>query len=105
MAYDAQVQFEWDDGKEALNVAQHGVDFSVAAQAVLDPNRLELFDLDHSDDEDRWTIIGLASSVPVVLRVTITERDDGVIIRIISARKANQQQRALYQARKPPRKP
>jgi uncharacterized protein len=71
---------------------------------VLDPNRLELFDLDHSDNEDRWTIIGLAGKVAVVLRVTITEREDGETIRIISARKANAQQRRLY-AQNTERKP
>jgi uncharacterized protein len=96
MAYGHNMRFEWDDGKEALNIFQHGVDFSFAAKAVLDPHRVELFDLDHSDDEDRWTIIGLAGKVAVVLRVTITEKDDGETIRIISARKANTQQRRLY---------
>jgi uncharacterized DUF497 family protein len=68
----------------------------LAAKAVLDPRRLELFDLDHSDVEDRWTIIGMAGKIAVVLRVTITERDDGQTIRIISARRANAQQCRLY---------
>jgi uncharacterized DUF497 family protein len=60
------------------------------------PYRVELFDLDHSDQEDRWTIIGMASSIAIVLRVTITERDDGETIRIISARKANAPERRIY---------
>jgi uncharacterized DUF497 family protein len=63
---------------------------------VLDPHRSELFDVDHSDDEDRWTIIGMAGSIPVILRVTVSETADDEIIRIISARKANEAQRALY---------
>jgi uncharacterized DUF497 family protein len=90
------MRFEWDETKDALNQRQHGVEFSLAAQAVLDPNRLEWFDLDHSDQEDRWTIIGMAGSVAVILRVTISEREDGEIIRLISARKASPAQRRLY---------
>lgn len=89
-------RFAWDISKEAINLRLHGVGFALAAQAVLDRHRLELFDLDHSDEEDRWTIIGMAGSVPVVLRVTISEEDDKEIIRIISARRANAAQRNLY---------
>ena len=88
-------RFAWDDAKAAINLRLHGVDFSVAAQAVLDRHRLELFDLDHSDEEDRWTIIGMAGSTPIILRVTITEQDGGDVIRIISARRANAAQRSL----------
>lgn len=94
------MRFTWDDAKEAIDVLQHGVNFSLAAQAVLDPRRLERFDPDHSDDEDRWTIIGMAGSVALILRVTITERDDGENIRIISARKANSEHRQLYHRRR-----
>jgi len=90
------IRFEWDDAKEAINIQQRGISFSEAALAVLDRNRLELFDADHSDDEDRWTIIGMAGTISVILRVTITERMNGEIIRIISARKANASLRALY---------
>lgn len=90
------MRFEWDGTKDALNQRQHGVEFALAAQAVLDHHRLEWFDLDHSDQEDRWTIIGMAGSVAVILRVTISEREDGEVIRIISARKASPEQRRLY---------
>jgi uncharacterized DUF497 family protein len=74
MVYDkTMLRFEWDDAKEALNLHLHGIDFTLAAQAALDPHRSELFDVDHSDDEDRWTIIGMAGSIPVILRVTVSE--------------------------------
>src|SRR5271155_4534287 len=90
------MRFEWDDTKEAINIRLHGIDFTLAAQAARDPHRSELFDVDHSDDEDRWTIIGMARAIPVILRVTVSEIDDSEVIRIISARKANAAQRALY---------
>jgi uncharacterized protein len=90
------VHIEWDDAKESLNIHLHGIDFTLAAQAARDPHRSELFDVDHSDDEDRWTIIGMARSTPVILRVTISETAEGEFILIISARKANAAQRALY---------
>ena|SRR5579862_8953511 len=90
------MRFEWDDAKEAINIRLHGIDFTLAAQAARDPHRSELFDVDHSDDEDRWIIIGMGGTIPVILRVTVSEVDDSEVIRIISARKANAAQRALY---------
>jgi uncharacterized DUF497 family protein len=89
------MRFEWDDAKEAINIRLHGIDFTLAAQAAHDPHRSELFDVDHSDDEDRWTIIGMAGTISVILRVTVSEVDDSEVIRI-STRKANAAQRALY---------
>jgi uncharacterized DUF497 family protein len=92
----SEMRFEWDDTKEAINLRLHGIDFTLAAQAARDPHRSELFDVDHSDDEDRWTIFGMAGTIPVIPRVTVSEVDDSEVIRIISARKANEAQRALY---------
>ena len=58
------IRFEWDDAKETINIQQHGISFSEAALAVMDRHRLEMFDADHSDEEDRWRL----SAVPGPLR-------------------------------------
>lgn len=89
------MKFEWDPVKAEKNARKHGVDFEVAARVFLDPMRLEVFDADHVEDEDRWRIIGMVN--PVVLVVIYTERGPaGESIRIISARKANEQERKAY---------
>lgn len=86
--------FEWDENKEKINIAKHGLDFSTAALVFRDQNRLEWFDEVHSDDEDRYITIGEINGVAVVLMVVYTERGDA--IRLISARKATKQERRMY---------
>lgn len=86
--------FEWDENKEKINIAKHGLDFSTAALVFRDQNRLEWFDEIHSDDEDRYVTIGEINGVAVVLMVVYTERGDA--IRLISARKATKQERRMY---------
>lgn len=87
--------FEWDDAKAALNLRKHGVAFEDAARVFLDPRRVEAVD-DRADyGEERWLAMGWVA--PAVLLVVHTLRGpDGQIIRIISARKANANERAHY---------
>jgi len=65
--------------------------YSPTAQAVTD------YDADHSrDGEDRWTTIGLAGGLLILVRVTWTDRDGDDEMRIISARPADPRDRTIY---------
>jgi len=86
-----ELKFEWDEKKAAINLRKHKVAFEDAVYVFQDENRIEFFDAEHSDDEDRYVAIGL---VGTVLYVVFTERKD--ITRIISARKANSVERSYY---------
>ncbi len=86
--------FEWDDEKEKINIAKHGIDFTTAARVFKDENRLELYDEAHSDTEDRYITIGVIDDVAYIVMVVYTER--GEAIRLISARKATKQERRMY---------
>ena len=90
----SEVRFEWDDNKEQINIAKHGIDFTTAARVFEDENRLELYDEAHSDTEDRYITIGEINGVAIVVFVVYTERGDA--IRLISARKATKQERRAY---------
>ena len=90
--------FDWDQGKNQLNKTKHHIDFATAARVFSDENRLELYDDIHSTNEDRYITIGSVNGIITVLVVVYTERFD--MIRIISARKANDKERKLYYARK-----
>ena len=83
--------FEWDYEKERRNIRLHKISFETAKLVFNDPNRIELFDLNHSGMEDRIITIG---KVDKVLFVVYTERGDKT--RIISARPANKAERRLY---------
>ena len=85
------VIYEWDDKKNDLNHSKHGIWFSVAIRVFDDPNRIEYYDEDHSDEEDRWQVIGMVDNIIVVI---YTDREDRT--RIISARHAKKDERRKY---------
>ena len=85
------LEFEWDDNKAASNLRKHGVSFQYAARVFDDDNRLEYYDVNHSEEEDRYHTIGMVDDI---LFVVYTERRE--TIRIISARYANRRERRLY---------
>lgn len=82
---------EWDDKKATINKVKHGVSFRTAAMVFSDPDRLEIYDDFHSDEEDRYITIGMVNKI---LFVVHTDRDD--TIRIISAREATAKERRVY---------
>ena len=86
--------FEWDDEKERINVAKHGIDFSTAALVFGDDNRIEKYDELHSINEDRYITIGKINGSAVVVMVVYTERKNS--IRIISARLATRLEEEAY---------
>ena len=86
--------FEWDDEKAAINLKKHGVSFQTAALVFYDENRIEMYDSEHSLEEDRYITIGMVEDV---LFVVYTERKDR--LRIISARLANKKERSMYYER------
>lgn len=87
-------QFEWDDDKNAANVKKHGIRFKLAALVFDDIDRIEIYDTEHSETEDRYKTIGIIDGEALTLTVIYTPRDNS--IRIISARKATSTERSLY---------
>jgi len=85
-----QFQFEWDEAKAASNLRKHGVPFELASSIFGDPRILTLADTTHSESEERWFSIGLASNgVPMSIAYLWTEAGDGLVkIRLITARRA-----------------
>ena len=82
-----ELRFEWDDRKAAANEQKHGVSFEEARTVFFDERARLIDDPDHSDDEERFILLGL-SSVLRLLLVCHCYRSDGNTIRIVSARKA-----------------
>lgn len=89
------LRFEWDDRKSAANLKKHGVSFDEAKSVFLDERALLISDPDHSDDEDRFVLLGLSSALKLLL-VCHCYRSDGSVIRIISARKASTKESKSY---------
>ncbi len=87
--------FEWDERKNKANQKKHGVSFEEARTAFLDENARVMPDPDHSDEEDRFVLLGLSIRLRVVV-VCHCYRAGEDVIRIISARKANVTERRDY---------
>jgi len=86
--------FEWDAAKDKANRERHGISFEEVTELFTSgADFLEIFDEDHSDEEDRFIAIGAIRSGVVV--VVYTERPDDVV-RIISARNATKKEIQLF---------
>ncbi|MBR1874069.1 MAG: BrnT family toxin [Eubacterium sp.] len=83
--------FEWDTEKNRINKKIHGISFETALLVFNDYDRIEIYDQEHSEYEDRYSTIGLVDDV---IFVVYTERKD--VIRIISARMATREERRIY---------
>ncbi len=91
----ADIRFEWDEEKNRQNRRKHGVSFEEAQTVFFDENALRFFDPDHSNDEDRFIMLGISSQLRVLI-VCHCYRQDETVIRIISARKANREEERDY---------
>lgn len=87
--------FEWGDKKNASNLKKHGVSFDEAKTVFTDQFARLIADPDHSDDEDRFILLG-TNIHSKLLVVCYCIRMDGSV-RIISARKADKQEREIYE--------
>ena len=90
-----ELSFEWDDRKESTNRKKHGISFEEARTAFYDDNALVFFDPDHSEDEDRFILLGL-SFRPQVVVVCHCFRESESIVRLVSARKADKGEEHEY---------
>lgn len=88
------MKFQWDENKAAVNLSKHGISFEEARTVFDDPLYVDFYDPDHSDEEERYIIVG-ESQQGNLLIVSYTERAD--FIRLISARKVTRVEREVYE--------
>ena len=89
------LRFEWEPKKAAASRRKHGVSFEDAQTVFVEENAKLIDDPDHSDEEDRFVLLGLSSSLRLLV-VCHCYRAEGNVIRIISARKAEGHERSSY---------
>jgi uncharacterized DUF497 family protein len=90
------IKFEWDPTKAASNLKKHQVSFDEAKSVFYDEFAVQFFDEEHSSNEARFLMLGLSAGARLLI-VCHCERQDGQVIRIISARKATRRESAFYQ--------
>ena len=86
------MRYEWDETKNEINIHRHGIDFE-DARLIFDNPILLKPDLRRDYGEDR--LVGLGFLVDVIVVIVFTKRND--VIRVISIRRANKNERKIYQ--------
>ncbi len=95
----SDLRFDWDERKNRANRRKHRVSFEDAQSVFLDEYAILIDDPDHSTNEDRFVLLGLSMMLRLLV-VCHCYRSGGDLIRIISARKADPSERALYERRR-----
>ena len=91
------IKFVWDKRKDSGNQKKHdGVSFDEAKTVFYDEFARLIHDPDHSEDEDRFILLGLSSNLRLLV-VCHCYKEDENIIRIISARKAEKTEKKIYE--------
>ena len=89
------IAFAWDRRKARTNVLKHGVSFEEAQTVFLDENARLIDDPDHSDEEERFVLLGYSFRARCLI-VNHCYREPDSTIRLISARRATAQEEELY---------
>jgi uncharacterized DUF497 family protein len=89
------INFSWDDTKAKSNLIKHKISFEEAKTVFDDDNARLIQDPDHSENEDRFILLGLSCTLKI-LTIVHCYRDNEDNIRIISARKSTKQETKQY---------
>nr|CRY96875.1 hypothetical protein [uncultured prokaryote] len=89
------IKFEWDENKNRTNQKKHGISFTEAQTVFYDNEALVIDDTEHSEEEERFIILGLSSKANLLV-VCHCYRASETVIRIISARKATKTESKYY---------
>ena len=89
------LRFVWDRRKNRANIRKHKVSFDEAETVFKDENAIQYFDPDHSNDEERFILLGLSTRFRDLV-VCHCFRESELVIRIISARRADKVEGRAY---------
>ena len=87
--------FDWDENKNKINLAKHGITFEEASTVFFDGRAILFDDPIHSAEEDRFLLLGMSETAKVCI-VCHCYRESDTIIRIISARQATRKEEERY---------
>ena len=89
------LNFEWDENKNEINKKKHKISFEEAATVFYDDNALMIDDPEHSEQEERFILLGQSNRANILV-VCHCYRASDTVIRLISARKATKTETKQY---------
>lgn len=90
-----KITFQWDEQKNKINQQKHGISFEEAESVFFDDYAVQFWDEDHSQEEERFLLLGISSKMRRLLVVHCFREEDS-IIRVISARKPTKNESKEY---------
>jgi uncharacterized DUF497 family protein len=90
---------EWDEKKNKINFRKHGISFEEARTVFYDERAIQFFDPDHSEDEDRFILLGISFKLRILV-VCHCFRESDAVVRLFSARKADKEEEREYWRRR-----
>ncbi len=90
-----KITFQWDEQKNKINQQKHGISFEEAESVFFDDYAIQFWDEDHSQEEERFLLLGISSKMRILIVVHCFREEDS-IMRIISARKATKNENQEY---------
>lgn len=90
-----ELHFEWDQNKNDTNLKKHNISFEEAQTVFLDEHALLIDDPDHSQEEERFILLGFSLQAKLLV-VCHCYRQSNNVIRLISARKATKTEAKTY---------
>ena len=88
------INFEWDENKNIINIQKHKISFEEAKTVFYDENGIIISDEEHSENEDRFILLGMSQKANILVVCHCIRYGD--TIRIISSRKATKQETNQY---------
>ena len=88
--------FEWDDGNSRKSADKHDVSQAEAESIFFNDPLIVVADLKHSETERRFHALGRTAQ-DRLLHITFTLRQNGTMIRVISARDMHRKERKAYE--------
>jgi len=89
------IRFEWDENKNSINKEKYHIAFEEAKTVFYDEEALVIDDPEHSEEEERFIILGFSKKANLLV-VCHCYRESDTVIRIISARKATANESRQY---------
>ena len=89
------ITFEWDENKNQINKRKHHISFEEAKTVFQDEEALVIDDPEHSEEEERFVILGISKQANLLV-VCHCYRESDTVIRLISARKATKSETRQY---------
>ena len=89
-----EIRFFWDEEKNLNNIKKHGLSFDIARFVFSDPDYILKYDIDNSNFEERFKVIGKLNSNVILVIFTESKAN---MIRLISARRATNKEKRMYE--------